>query len=115
MKIWILSAAAVLLSACSSQPPAPKAPEKPLEPLTGRQAFYQTYPQARAWAIDAQPIRVRSMELTELKADPGKAAAWKFSMRRRPRAGRESTLGPLWKLRAISIKECSRARKKAGA
>ena len=76
MKIWIPIAALALLNACSDTPVA-KAPEKPLEPLTGRQAFYQTYPVARTWAIDAQPVRVRSLELNELKGDgAGKAAAW---------------------------------------
>jgi hypothetical protein len=72
---WVPAAAAVLLSACTDAP-APKAPVKPPEPLTGRAAFYQTYPQARAWALDAQPVRVRSMDLSELKAEAGKAAAW---------------------------------------
>jgi len=75
MKTTIVIAAAVLLTACNDAP-APKAPEKPAEPLTGRQAFYQIFPQARAWAIDAQPLRIRSIELTELKGIGGKAAAW---------------------------------------
>jgi hypothetical protein len=75
MRFWIPVAALVLLSACSDAPVA-KAPEKPLEPLTGRQAFYATYPQARAWAIDSVPVRVRSVELNELKAIGAKAAAW---------------------------------------
>jgi hypothetical protein len=75
MKIWFPLAAAVVLTACSETPVA-KTPVKPPEPLTGRQAFYQTYPQARTWAQDAQPVRVRSLELDELKADGGKAAAW---------------------------------------
>src|SRR5579862_1342981 len=79
MRIWFVAAAVVLLSACSETPVAKKAPEKPLEPLTGRQAFYQTYPGARTWAADAQPIRVRSMELSELKAEDGKAAAWEVT------------------------------------
>jgi hypothetical protein len=75
MKIWFPSVAVVFLSACSDAPVA-KTPEKPPEPLTGRQAFYQTYGPARAWATDAQPLRVRSLELEELPADHGKAAAW---------------------------------------
>lgn len=82
MKIWFLVIAAVFLtiglSGCSNTPVA-KAPEKPLEPLSGRAAFYQTYPGARAWALDAQPLRVRSMELTEMKAEDGKAAAWEVT------------------------------------
>jgi hypothetical protein len=75
MRIWFPLAAAVLLNACSDAPVA-KAPEKPPEPLTGRQAFYQTYPSARTWAADAQPLRVRSLDLDELPGDHGKAAAW---------------------------------------
>lgn len=78
MKIWFTCAAAVLLCACSDTPVA-KTPEKPPEPLTGRQAFYQTYPPARIWAIDAQPLRVRSLDLTELPGDHGKAAAWEVT------------------------------------
>jgi hypothetical protein len=78
MKIWFLLLAALLLTACSD-PPVTKAPVKPPEPETGRQAFYKTYPQAHTWATDAQPLRVRSIELNELKADPGKAAAWEVT------------------------------------
>jgi hypothetical protein len=68
----------MFLSACS-ETPVVKVPEKPPEPVTGRAAFYQTYPQARTWALDAQPLRVRSMQLDELKADDGKAAAWEVT------------------------------------
>jgi hypothetical protein len=75
MKIWFPLAAALLLNACSDAPVA-KTPEKPPEPLTGRQAFYQTYGPARAWANDAEPLRVRSLDLEELQGDHGKAAAW---------------------------------------
>jgi hypothetical protein len=78
MKIWFAVAAALLLSACSETPVA-KAPVKPPEPLTGQGGFYKTYPMARTWATDAQPMRVRSMELNELKAEGGKAAAWEVT------------------------------------
>jgi hypothetical protein len=78
MKIWFPLVAAVLLSACSDAP-VKKAPEKPPEPLTGREGFYKTYPAAHLWATDAQPMRVRSMELKELKAEGGKAAAWEVT------------------------------------
>jgi len=78
MKIWFLLVAAVLLSACSDAP-VTKAPVKPPEAETGRQGFYKTFPQAHTWAADAQPIRVRSMELKELQADGGKAAAWEVT------------------------------------
>ncbi|HTB10839.1 MAG TPA: hypothetical protein VK752_04675 [Bryobacteraceae bacterium] len=78
MKIWFPLVAAVLLSACSDAPVA-KAPVKPPEPETGRQGFYKTYPQAHTWATDAQPIRVRSIEMKDLQADGGKAAAWEVT------------------------------------
>jgi hypothetical protein len=78
MKIWFPLVAVVLLSACSDAP-VKKAPEKPPEPETGRQGFYKTFPQAHTWATDAQPIRVRSIELKELAADGGKAPAWEVT------------------------------------
>lgn len=78
MKICFPLAAAVLLSACSETPVA-KTPEKPPQPLTGRQAFYQIYPQARTWAVDAQPLGMRSIELSELKGEKGTAAAWEVT------------------------------------
>jgi hypothetical protein len=69
---------ALFLSACSDAPKTveQKQPPKPPELLTGRQAFQRMYPQARGWAPDAQPLEIRSMNLAEMKADPGKAGAW---------------------------------------
>jgi|HubBroStandDraft_6_1064221.scaffolds.fasta_scaffold168966_2 hypothetical protein len=67
------------MAACSDAPKTaetPKEPPKPEEPLTGRQAFYKIFPQARAWAPDAQPLQVRSIELAEVKPEKGKAGAW---------------------------------------
>jgi hypothetical protein len=78
MRICFPLAAAVLLCACSDAP-VKKAPEKPPEPLTGREAFYKTYPAAHTWSTDAQPMRVRSMDLKELKAEGGKSAAWEVT------------------------------------
>ncbi len=34
------------------------------------------YPQARGWAPDAQPLEIRSVNLAQVKAEPGKAGAW---------------------------------------
>jgi len=80
MKTFTLVSAAVLLllAGCSSEPPAPqkKAEEKPAEPVTGRQALQQMYIAARGWAPDIQPIKVNSILLPEVKAEPGKAPAW---------------------------------------
>lgn len=79
MKICFPLLALILLSACSDAPPVTKAPEKPAEPLAGREGFYKTYPAARTWAADSQPLRVRSLDLNELKADGAKAAAWEVT------------------------------------
>lgn len=81
MRIWLASLAVIVLSACSSAPPKEKkakAPEPPSEPITGRQAFQQTFPPARAWAIDSQPIRIRSFNLDNPKSENGKAGAWEI-------------------------------------
>lgn len=78
MKIWFPLVAVICLSACSDEP-VKKAPAKPPEPLTGREGFYKTYPAAHTWATDAQPLRVRSLDLNELKAEGGKAAAWEVT------------------------------------
>jgi len=70
----------LVLSACSEAPKSEtaKAPEKPPEPLTGRQAFQKMYPQARAWAIDASPSILRSVRLSA-KPEKGKADAWEVT------------------------------------
>ncbi len=81
MKPLLLCAGCVLfllLGGCSSEAPAPQktAEEKPPEPLTGRQALQQMYIAARGWSADIQPIKVNSILLPEVKAEPGKAPAW---------------------------------------
>ncbi len=64
------------LSACSDSPTEKaKEPQKPPEPLTGRQAFQRMYPMARNWALDATPMRVRTL-LLSAKPEKGKADAW---------------------------------------
>jgi len=74
--LWPL--AMLLLAGCSEapKPESAKKTEKPPLPVTGRQAFQMMYPQARRWAVDAQPLELRSIELSEVKAPKGKAAAW---------------------------------------
>src|SRR5271163_2769516 len=56
-------AAILLLAGCSEAPKTEtaKAPRKPPEPVTGRQGFQSMFPTARAWALDAQPIQLRSI------------------------------------------------------
>ncbi len=68
----------LFLPACSDAPKTVelKEPAKPLEALTGRQAFQQMYPQARGWAPDAQPLQIVSLNLAQVKAARGKAGVW---------------------------------------
>jgi hypothetical protein len=69
-----------LLAACSDAPKSveQKAPPKPPEALTGREAFQRAYPQARGWAPDALPLQIQSVNLTQIKAEKGKAGAWQI-------------------------------------
>ncbi|HXP85952.1 MAG TPA: hypothetical protein VN841_14610 [Bryobacteraceae bacterium] len=78
---FLLLLPALLLAACSDSGSGSNAPvpEKPLDPITGRQAFQYTYPAARGWAPDAAPLRVRSILIEEVKPAPGKAAAWEIT------------------------------------
>jgi hypothetical protein len=72
--------AMLVLAACSDAPVATekKAPPPPPQAITGRQAFQMTYPQARTWAADCQPMRVRSINLPDPKSEDGKAGAWEI-------------------------------------
>ena len=74
---WLLPMV-LLFSACSEAPKSPetKAPKKLPEPLTGRQAFQMMYPQARIWAVDAQPLELRSINLSLVKPEKGKTGGW---------------------------------------
>jgi hypothetical protein len=89
MRILFLLPVVLLVSACSETPsePAAKAPEKPSEPITGRQAFQYTYPSARNWASDSQPLQIRSLLLDEIKPDAGKAGAWEITYVSAQKAG----------------------------
>ena len=68
----------LLLAGCSTETPAPqkKAEVKPAAPVTGRQALQQMFIAARGWTADIQPIKLASILLSEVKAEPGKAGAW---------------------------------------
>jgi hypothetical protein len=79
MRFLFPLAAILFLSACSDTPAETKAPEKPLEPITGRQAFQYTYPAARGWANDAEPLRIRSMYLAEVNPQNGAAGIWEIT------------------------------------
>jgi hypothetical protein len=68
-----------ILTACSETPAtstAKKEPEK-VEPVTGQSAVFKMYQMARAWAPDAQLMKMQSMRLAEVKdGPPGTAPAW---------------------------------------
>lgn len=68
----------MLLFSCSQPAKTDKAapPAAPPEAVTGRDAFYKTYPSARTWASDALPLQVKSIDLQEVKSGAGKAGAW---------------------------------------
>jgi len=79
MRVFLVAlAAAILLAGCSDEPkPAEKkTPEAPSAPITGRQAFQYVYGSARLWAPDAQPLTVRSINVTGVKSEKGRAGAW---------------------------------------
>jgi Peptidase propeptide and YPEB domain len=80
MRVFVPLGLILILSACSDAPTETKVkqPEKPPAPVTARQAFQYTYPAARGWADDCQPLRVRSIHLTDVPAEPGKAGAWEI-------------------------------------
>ncbi len=80
--IPVVSIAFLLSSSCSDAPKEEvkkEAPAKPPAPITGRQGFQSTYPSARAWAQDAVPLQVRSMNLESVKSEPGKAPLWEVT------------------------------------
>jgi hypothetical protein len=77
--ILLAGALLAMLTACSNtstSTTAKKEPEKP-EPVGGQTAIFKMYQMARAWAPDAQVLKMQSMHLTEAKdGAPGMAPAW---------------------------------------
>src|SRR5581483_1805008 len=81
----LLLAAAILSSfllVSCSEAPAPKTeakkePEKPAEPISGKNALYKMYQVARAnWSADAQVLKMNSIPVSDVPTQPGKAGAW---------------------------------------
>ncbi len=71
---------AIILTGCSEAPKqaaeAAKAPDPPAEPIGAQSAIRQMWIKARSWSVDAQPLRVTSMNLKEVKSQDGKCGAW---------------------------------------
>lgn len=70
----------VFLAACSEGPRSAaekkSEPALPAEPVTGQSAFFKMYGMAHGWAPDIQVLRVRSVPVTGVKSEDGKAGAW---------------------------------------
>src|SRR5580692_3381316 len=81
MRIYFLLALLSVVSSCSdtATSEAPKAPPKAPEPITGRMAFQRTFPTARTWSPDCQPLRIHSLILDQVKAEDGKSGAWEVT------------------------------------
>jgi hypothetical protein len=79
MRLCLVALATLVICGCSDPAPAvKKTPEPPAAPVTGRQAFQQTFGMSRIWSADAQPIHVRSLNLSNPKSEEGKAGAWEI-------------------------------------
>lgn len=68
-------APALLLAGCSSTPEV-KVEKKPAEPVTGLHALFAAYGKARLWAPDIKVYRVSSINIDQVKSQPGKAPVW---------------------------------------
>jgi len=71
----------ILLAGCASEPPKPaaekpKEPAPPPEPVSSQYAFRLMYVAARNWALDAQPLRLSNITLSEYRTVKGKADGW---------------------------------------
>jgi hypothetical protein len=78
MRIFLAAFAAVVLTGCSEEPAPVKKAELHPAPLSGRQAFQYLYGSSRMWAPDSQPLTVRSVNVTGVKPEPGKAGGWEI-------------------------------------
>jgi len=84
----------LLLAACGQAPKTAekaKEPPKPPEPVSAQWAFHQMYVYARSWAPDATPLRLASIELSEVPCKAGKCGAWE-AVFVSPRLGRARRL-----------------------
>jgi hypothetical protein len=73
----------LMLSSCSEEPKKSaqkKELEAPAEPVTARTAVQNIFGSARAWAPDAQILKMVNIPLQGVKAEPGKFGAWQVTM-----------------------------------
>ncbi len=73
--------ALALLSGCADAPKKTVTQEPPKAPeaVSGQWAFHRMYVSARAWAPDALGVKMNSIPLAEVKAEPGKSGAWQVT------------------------------------
>lgn len=91
MKSLLTLAAFALLAGCSSTSVETKTEPKPEpEPRTGRLALQSTFPSARGWAPDCEPLMARNLHLQSRPAGEGKAYAWEVTYVS-PRSGSQRT------------------------
>ena len=75
----ILACLPLLLCGCSDSPKSaavPEAKKESLQPVSAQPAFHKMFVSARSWAADAQPLRVRQIDVDEVKPEGGNAGAW---------------------------------------
>jgi hypothetical protein len=82
LTLAIAASCLTFLVSCSETPQKTETkaaePAKPPEPVAGKYALYQMYTAARgSMGADIEPVRMTDIRLTEVKAEPGKAAAWR--------------------------------------
>ncbi|MGP8243628.1 MAG: hypothetical protein ACLQVN_03810 [Bryobacteraceae bacterium] len=88
----LAAAACLLMIGCSEQSSSQPAPREtvPPRPATGQSALYKMYQLARAWAPDAQVLKLDSVHLTEVPEVPDKAAEWEATFVSPSRAAAKS-------------------------
>lgn len=82
------------LAGCTSQAPKPEAESKPAKPAvkppkyeTGRVALQTLNVTAKAWSVDAQPVRLESAYTKDAPAMEGKAGVWRATFASAQRRG----------------------------
>jgi hypothetical protein len=74
--------AGLLLWSCSPAGTNKTAEKKPVPapvPVSGLTGLYRCFGPARTWSPDVQILRVQSIAVDSIKAEPGKAAVWRVT------------------------------------